>query len=287
MSLRGTIIAALVVIELAIVGESVAALHGGQPAPWSAQLTGARAESGPQFVKDGPHQRFAAGPHPALTVDIGYADLTILTRETSQIEVGVRASTAFGILREKAPIAARADGETIRIETSDKHAWSTGDDRMVTVLVPPGTKVTVVNAGNIRANGLRAEASFNSTGNGSVTVEDYDAPALHVASSSGRISLHRFVAARLDATSSKGRVEGTGLQVRDGSVDADGRVALGFAAGADTLVTAEASNGRVSALGFAAASEDVSSSRSVRVGTGHGHFDVHSSDGNITLSQET
>jgi len=214
---RGTIIAALLVVELAISGEAVVALHGGQSAPSSAQRADGGA-SGLRLAEGGPHQIFDAGAHPVLTVDIGNADLTILASKVSQMDVSVSASTAYGILRATAPITARKDGETIRIATT-RDRWSMGDDRMVTVLVPPETQVTVVNAGDIKANGLRADGSFNSIGNGSVTVGDYDAPALHVAASNGHIFLHQIVASSLDATSSNGRVEGTGLQVRDGSVD--------------------------------------------------------------------
>jgi hypothetical protein len=172
-----------------------------------------------------------------------------------------------------------------------------GDDRMVTVLVPPETQVTVVNAGDIKATGLRAEATLNSIGNGSVTVDDYDAAALHVSSSDGPIVLHQIVAPRLDATSSSDRIEGTALQVRDGIVESDGRVTLGFATGADTLVTAKASDGKIHLMGFDAAAsgapgrsssddDDDSSSQTVRVGSGDGRLEVHSSDGNITLDQE-
>jgi hypothetical protein len=302
---RGTIIAVLLAIELAIVGVAVVALRGGQPAPSSAQRSTAETASGPHLVEGGPHRMFDAGTHPALTVDIGNADLTIITRNASQIDVAVSKSTDFGFLRATAPITAQRDGESIRIATTDRRRWSmgggrrwsVGDDRMVTVLAPPETQVTVVNAGDIKANGLRAEASFNSIGMGSVTVEDYDAPVLHVASSHGRILLHQIVAARLDATSRNGHVEGTALQVRDGNVESNGRVTLGFATGADTLVTAETSNGRVSVSGFTAAAfvttgrkssedSDDPSSRTVRVGAGNGRLDVHSSDGNINLAQE-
>lgn len=295
---QGTIIAALLALELAIVGEAVVALHADQPAPPSAQRTDAQTAFGPHLIEGGPHQVFDAGSHPMLTVDIGNADLTILTSKAPQIDVSVSASTAYGAFRAKAPITAREDRETIRIATTERHRWSVGDNRMVTVVVPPQTVVTVVNAGDIRANGLRAEASFNSVGAGSVTVEDYDAPALHLASSNGRISMHQIVAARVDATSANGRVEGTALQVRDGSVESNGPVTLGFAAGADSLVTAATDNGRVSLSGFTAAASaatgrkspqsgaDDVSSQTVRVGTGSGHLDVHSSDGNINLAQE-
>ena len=288
---RGTIIAVLLVIELAIVGEAGVVIHGGRPAP----SPGQRAASGARLVEDGPHQVFGAGAHPALTVDIGYADLTILAGETSQVDVSLRASTAYGVLRARAPITARADGETIDIATADAGGWSTGDNRRVIVRVPPGTKVTVVDAGDIQATGLRAEASFKSIGRGSVTLDDYAAPALRIASN-GRIGLHRIVAAHLDATSDDGRVDGTEMQVRDGSIESDGRVTLGLAAGTDTLVTAETSAGRISVSGFPAAASpttsrtsgddgaDEASSRTVRVGAGNGHLDVHASDGDIIVA---
>jgi hypothetical protein len=298
MTTRGTIIAVLLVIELAIIGAAGVALHAGQPTSSSAQRTRAHAAAGPHLAEGGAHQIFDASAHPTLTVDIGYADLTILTSKAPHIDVSLSASTAYGAFREKAPLTARGDGETVAITTTERRGWSVGDDRMVTVVVPPETRVTVVRAGDIRANGLRAEASFNSIGAGSVTVEDYDAPSLRVAASNGRISMHQIVAARIDATSRDGRVEGTALQVRDGNVESNGPVTLGFVAGADTLVTAATSNGRVSATGFGAgasvasvrkAGEDGAASwstQTVRVGAGDGRLDVHSSDGNINLAQE-
>jgi hypothetical protein len=291
---RGTVIAALFVVELAIIGEAFVAIRGDQPA-LSAPRIDAPAASGPHLVEDGPHEIFQAGAHPALTVDIGYADLTILTGKSSQIDVSLSGDTAFGVFRTKGPLVALRDGETIRIVATSGHRWSIGDDRMVTVLVPAETQVTVVKAGDIRASGLRAEASFNSIGHGSITVDDYDAPALHVSSSDGPIVLHRIVAPRLDATSSNDRIEGTALQVRDGTIESDGRVTLGFATGADTVITAKASDGKINLSGFSSGAsghassaddDEDSSLQTVRVGSGDGRLDVHASDGNITLAQE-
>jgi hypothetical protein len=298
---RGTIIAGLIALELAIVVEAVVAVRGAGPWPASAQPFMARAADGPKLAEGGPHKIFDSGAHPKLTVDIGYADLTILTSSNaSQIDVSLSPSDAFGPFSETAPITARQDGETIRVATSSGgRRWSLGDDRMVTVLVPPETKVTVIHAGDVKADGLRADASFNSVGNGTVTVEDYDAPSLHVVSSDGRIVLRRIESAQVEVTSKDGRVDGTALQVRDGHVESSGRVSLRFAAGTDTLVNAEASDGKISTSGFAGTDvvtkskgsdddddDDDSSARTVRVGAGEGHLDVHSSDGNITLAQD-
>jgi hypothetical protein len=292
---RGQVIAALLLAEVAIVCLAVASIFSVRLPTSFVAPTEARAAAGPHLVEDGPHRRFEAGAHPALTVDIGYADLTIVARPAASIDVSASSSTDYGALRVRSPIEATSDGETIHVTTSGEPSWSIGDDRMVTVIVPPETKVTVVNAGDIRASGLRAEASFTTAGRGSVTVDDYDAPSLRIDSSDGRIMLHQVVAARLEVNAD-GRVEGTALQLRDGSVESSGRVSLGFAAGTDALVTAATDDGQVHLSGFAATAQaasastsgdgDDASSQSVRVGAGSGHLDVHSSDGSIRLSQE-
>ncbi|MGP6155971.1 MAG: DUF4097 family beta strand repeat-containing protein [Vulcanimicrobiaceae bacterium] len=303
MITRARLIAVLVVMEAAVVGGMVLAIRG-DPAQWAAQHTDAAVASGANLAEGRAHRTFEAGAHPALTVDIGYADLTIRAGDPSKFDVSVSKSAAYGIFRAKAPITARQEGDTIHIGTNSRHHWSIGDDRMVTVLVPPQTRVIVVNAGNIEANGLRAEASFNSIGSGgTVAIEDYDAPALHVAEAKGLISLRRVVADRVDAAIDDGRIEGTALRVRDGSVETrDGRVTLGFAPGADTLVTAQTSDGgMVRVAGSPAAPSgktasksddnadevDDSTSRTVRIGNGDGRLDVHASDGDIEISQDS
>ncbi len=288
---RVALVAVLALVEVAIASETVVAVRGDQPARWSMHANGYRVD-GPNLAEGGPHRLFDAGSHPALTVDIGNADLTIRAGTAAQFDAAVSKSTAFGIFRARAPITAEVDGDTLRIATSAEHSWSMGDDRMVTLIVPAQTRVTVASAGHTRATGLLAEASFNSA-NGNVTVEDYRAPALHVESSNGRIALIRVAAARLDVSASDGRIEGSALQVRDGSVESSNdRVTLEFAAGSDSIVTAQTSNGNIHLSGIPGAasardngSDNDESSRTVRIGPGNGRFDVQSSNGNIYLSQ--
>jgi hypothetical protein len=298
MMSRTTLIAVLVVLELAIIGEMFVAFRGDQPTPWSAQQAFAQGLSGTRVVEGGPHQLFDVGAHPALTVDIGYADLTIQTSSAPQIDVSVSKSFDFGPFRNNQPITAQKNGETVHIAAADPSGFTMGDNRMVTVLVPAGTQVTVVAAGDITATGLRAEASFNSVGNGSVTLEDFNAPALHVTSSDGRITLRQIATARLDVRSDDGRVEGSGLQLRDGSVEShDGRVNLAFAPGSNTVIHAEASDGKIRVSGLSTVgpaqtskSDDDDDSdantQTVRIGDGDGRLDVRANDGNINLSQE-
>ena len=291
---RGTVIAALLVVELAIVGEAFVALRGDRPAPFHALRSDAADASALHLVEGGSHRVFGAGAHPTLSVDIGYADLTLVAHDARQIDVGASNSTDFGFLRSTAPISASQDGATIRISATAPHGWSMGDDRRVTVLVPPDTHVTVISAGDIKAQGLRAEAAFQSTGSGDVAIDDYDAPALRVRAPNGRVSLHQVVTPRLDVTGGDD-VDGIALHVRDGTIETDGRVTLGFAAGTDTLVTAHTDDGQVRASGFAergglatarASGDDGddAASQTVRVGAATGNLHVHSTDGDITLA---
>ena len=291
---RGTILVAILVGELAIVGTAIAAVRGDQfgssfAPPALTQLT-----RGSHLIEGGPHQIFDVGSHPSLTVDIDYADLTILSGKASQIDVSLSPSRDFGIFRSKAPISAHQDGQTVRVSAATVRGLTTGDNRMVTVVVPNGTKVTVIHAGNITADGLRAEASFASMGNGFIRVEDYDGPALRLSASRGPIIMHAVAAERLDASARDDRVDGTALRVHDGTIESGDRVTLGFAAGTNTVVNADTDDGKITATGLPAGSaadarksdDDDASSQTVRVGNGNGSLDVHTSDGNINLIQE-
>jgi hypothetical protein len=306
---RATLIAVLVGVEVAIVAGMIGALRGNRPPTWF----GFPAVSAGTF--EHPEWSFAAGPAPAVVVDIGHADLTIETRPLPQISVAI----APGVeIASSGAITARDEGGTIHITaagSAPSHFYV--DDRNVHVTVPPNTRVTVDSAGDITAHGLRAEASFDSphgdievrdfrgsleatSADGHVEITDAQCPTLHVSSSNGRVVLRRVTAAQINASSSNGRVEGVAVQLHDGSVSsANGRVSLGFAPAADTTVNASSNNGRVRVSGFAAApaghvsrssddddDDNSPSATQVRVGAGSGRLNVHASNGNIDLSQE-
>jgi hypothetical protein len=291
---RGTILAAILVAELAIVGTAIVAVRGDQIGPSFAPPAFAQLTQGSHLIEGGPHQIFDVGPNPSLTVNIGYADLTILSGKAKQIDVSVSPSPDYGLFRSKAPITANEDGQTVRVGTVE-HGLTTGDNRMVTVVVPDGTKVTVLHAGDIKASGLRAEASFTSRGNGFIKIEDYDGPALHLTAPNGPIIMHAVAVERLDASARNDRVEATALRVHDGSIESGDRVTLGFATGTNTVVNADTDDGKITTTGFSDGAsvagtkkndDDDSSSQTVRVGTGNGSLDVHTNDGNIHLVQE-
>jgi hypothetical protein len=296
---RGTLIAVLIGVEVALVAMMAQAISPGSQA--SSHDAAMHDFHGPA-AHGAADYSFATGTHPEITVDIGYADLTVYRHNEAGIAVDVTASGWHGFGSAPPEISAKQNGDSIHVVAADSPGWSWGDDRMVTIAVPSGARLNVVNAGNIKATGLRERASFKSVGNGTIVIEDFNGPALDVATSNGRVTMHNIIASQLDAESSNGRVEGTALQVRDGRIDSsNGRVTLGFLPGTNTTVTAATSNGHINVSGFDATpakvvkhsdedgdddDDDSSTARTVRVGNGSGRLDVHTSNGSIYLSQE-
>jgi DUF4097 and DUF4098 domain-containing protein YvlB len=305
---RATLIAVLVGVEIAIVAGMATAVSGGSPVRWFGGSVPAVALPGTGWL-------FGAGANPAVTIDIGHADLTVETRPGAQIAVSIVPGLE---IHSSGPITARDEDGTVHVTAADPDSDDSvyADERNVHVVVPPTTRIVVESAGDITASGLRAAATFSSdhgdmtisdvqgevsatSSDGHIEISDADCPVLHVTSSDGRIVLHHVNATRLEASTSNGRVEATELVVRDGSVSSsNGRVSLGFAAGADTTVRAVASNGDVSVSGLsegpgAAATSsgdddnDDSTSKLVRVGAGSGRLSVHASNGNIELRSES
>jgi hypothetical protein len=292
---RLPLIAALLIVELAVVGGIFIAIRGDAPASWAIHPHGSHEAA----AGAGSSYSFVTGAGPELTIDVGYADVGIVTHASDNVDVSIPAA-GFSMIGPLAPITASADGDSVHIAAQPGHWSPLGDWRTVTVRVPDATRVNVRNAGNISANGLRAEASFNSV-DGTITVDDFAGPTLQLSAANGRLMLHTIVAERLDATSGNGRVEASGLQVRDGRVDSsNGRITLGFTNGADTVVSAATNNGKIRMSGLTAAAaparaavdeddeddDDDASAKTVRIGAGDGRLDVHASNGNITLSQE-
>ena len=290
---RLPLIAALVILEFAIVGGMFIAIRGSGPVSWSFHRHVQHdADNGGGA---GSSYSFVTGSAPELTIDVGYADVAIVTQSAGRVDVTVPGDELPSFMGALAPITATADGDTVRIAAQEGHWSMFGDPRVVRITVPVATRVTIQNAGNISATGLRAEASFSSV-RGDISVDDFNAPALRLAASDGHMTLHAIVADLLEATSSNGRVEATGLQVRDGHViSSNGRITLGFRPGADTVVSAATSNGMIKVFGLDGGAavrsggdddDDDANARTVRVGAGEGRLDVHASNGNINLSQE-
>jgi hypothetical protein len=306
---RGTFIAVLVGVEIALVFMMAQAVNPAFRTPWQMQTYhdlqqtfGTAGAGSPSSL--GTKYAFTVGAQPEVTVDIGYADLTIERGNDAHVSVDVPRHGWHGIGASAPAITARQDGDRILVAEAERSGWTVSDDRRVRITVTPGTRLIVQNAGNIDASGLRATASFSSN-NGYVTITDFNAPSLTVETSNGRVNLRDVTAPSFEVSSSNGRIEGSALHVTNGHVkSSNGRVTLGFAANSDTTVTAETSNGSVDvgnlnvtsaahATAHQRSSDDDDddddgdgSSKTIRLGSGSGQLDVHSSNGNINLRQE-
>ena len=299
---RSTLIAVLVGVEFALAGAMVTAVRG-DGSTWGTLA--------PSQAPDRSY-RFRADAATTVTVAIGYADLAIDTAPGSQITVSFGShGFSFGHL---APLSASEAGNDVRVTSTDPDGvgFMGNDKRLVHITVPPATHVNVQYAGDMTVAGLRGHASFNSD-NGKIDVSDFQGAleatssdghvsltdsvfsTLHVSSANGHVELRRVSADHIDASSDNGRVVGSGLRLRDGTVSSEnGHVSLGFASGSDTTVTAATSDGSINLAGFGVASQtthggdddDDGAAKTVRIGAGNGQLDVHSSNGNIDLTQE-
>jgi hypothetical protein len=285
LSTRALIVAAIVAIEGGIVFMGVMAVRGDGYASVTPVQTAlvAPAPPGPALIEDGPARTFPAGLAPKLAIDIGYADLTIRTGDAGRISVALSSDRGMGPFRSHAPIAASLDDGTVRVVKTGSNGF--GDDRMLTVTVPPQTAVTVTHAGDIEATGLHGATVLQAVGMGHIEVTDADLPSLRVATNNGRVKLERVDARTIDVAADGGRVEGTALTLREGRIaSSDGRIALGLAANSDTTVSADTDDGRVQ-IGDAPASNDADAG-TLRVGAGTGRLSVHTDSGNVIVRQE-
>lgn len=263
---RGAVVALLVVAELAIAQETFVVLRG-TAAPLSFGWSNAVATRGPALAEGGPARTFTVGFSPTVTVDIGYADLTVRTAQGPQVRASLSGGGPFSGFGAARPISAFADGTAVRI-TTPAHR-SSGDNRMVTLVVPPSTRLDVVRAGDVTVDGLRADATIHAAGSGDVEISDFRAPSLRVVVPKGTATLRDVAAPRLEVTSAE-RIDATDVQAFSGTIESTGsRVTLAFAPGSDTLVTAEEGSQPV---------------RTVRVGLGTGRLTVAAGDGNVTLT---
>lgn len=269
---RSTLIGALVVAELAIVGIAGRSLGLRQGAPsWGPQP--AAAATAPV------HERFETGALPHVRIELNNAPVEIAASPGNVVEV---VETREGRWDDASPIVAQrtADGVVVT-EEGARHGWHFGfsgtRSRMVHVTVPAGARVEVSDDnGRVQATGLRAPLRVR-TSNGRITVADHRGD-LHVESSNGRIELDRVAADTLTGETSNGRISGTGVQLRDGSLStANGSIAVEASAGSDATVEL---NGR------GAMRHDGQDARVIRLGEGRGRFTLESSNGSIRLTQK-
>src|ERR1700736_4652395 len=172
---RSTLIGALVVVELGIVGFATEAIAGGsvyrpptlfdrapfglpEPgapvAPGAPGLIGARSEGSGRL-----HRSFAAGPVPHVVIDVRDIELVVEGDNGTAVRVDEDLRKSGWVSGEFAALSAQQALDSVRIAADrpeGTHFVIGCYQRRVRVTVPNTARVEITGAGHIEVNGLRS-----------------------------------------------------------------------------------------------------------------------------------
>jgi hypothetical protein len=300
---RSTLIGALVVVELAILGLAARAVG----------LSGGTSPTA--FVPPGPswggstatasNTLYPTGPAPVVVVDLHDVSVSIETASIGGVRVtdGVRSWGLFSHHVVPVNVERTADGVRISVNDSGK-GFFTRISRHLEVQVPPLAQVRVVSAGDVEASGLRTAFSVHdvndvtvrdhrgdldvSADRGDITLADVQANTISATTSNGNVTLTRVVTDQLTTHSDDGDITADEVRANGGAVStADGDVKVSFAPGTDATVNLNTGDGSITVNGARQGDDDGSHAQVVHVGLGRGHLDISSGDGNITTQGAT
>ncbi len=297
---RSTLIGALVVVELAIVGLATEAVAGGS-------IFRAGPVGPPQFgfggdsAADGLHRSFLAGPAPHVVIDVKDVDVVLQAGSGSAVRVDetLQRCWFFGG-GDVPPVTAQQSLDGVRVSSSEANGVHVQRHEL-RITVPATAQVEFASAGSVDVSGLRTKLLAHipdgaihvrdhrgdidvSTGEGRITMVDVQGTDIAANTRDGRIYLTRVGADRINATTSSGRIVGVDVRAVDGTLTTrDGRLILSFTGNSDATVSAHTGDGEVSVSGFTI-TETGDQHSTLRVGSGRGHFEVSTSDGPITIT---
>lgn len=318
---RSTLIGALVVAELAIVGAAVRSLTGG----FDAAPAGA---SGFGHARFGHHhgfataagaaaavdRRFATGPAPHVVVDVKDVRVVIAAGSEPGVRVVEQIRREGWVSGEVRHVALQQTADGLRVTSpgdSGLHVMMGSLVHLVTITVPAAARVEVSADDRVEASGLRAPFTAHnrdgslhvrdhrgdldvSTDDGVLELVDVQGASVSAHTADGRLILTRVAAERLTAGTDDGRVEATGVRLGEGAITTkDGRIRLAYTPDSDTTLTARTGDGRIDLPAGLTESTPTSADdgdtagreRVVRLGSGRGRFEVSSGDGSITITQ--
>ena len=304
---RSTLIAALVVVELAIVGLGASALGIGHALPTPVPIAFTPGlPSAPGIGTTTPIDRtFMTGPSPRVQVDIPGIDVTVETGNVLTVHVIETITRRGWVSGKPVPLTAEQTPEGIRVRaagTGGVFAIFGAYSHTLRVIVPPAARVELATESNIEASGLRAKLIAH-TSDGWIHVRDHDGDldvntddgrielvdvtgsAIDAVAHDGRIYMTRVGADRLVAHSDSGRIVGTGIRAVDGGLTTrDGRILVEFTTSSDATAQVHTDDGEIRVSGFG--SQDTGANhRTVTLGEGRGHFEISTGDGPITITQ--
>jgi hypothetical protein len=299
---RMTLVGALVVVELGIVGMAAEAISGDSARThWS---------FGPHWGHPPPprvsriDKTFETGTAPHVVLDVDKADVTIQAGSAAVVHVaGTMQVSGYTSGAEPALTAIRtADGVRVAAESGLVRVRFGRLTRELRLTVPPDAQVEIVGAGSVVARGLHAKLVahvdnadvrvFNhrgdvdvKTSSGDVELLDVQGATLAVHTDDGALKLTSSGADFIDARSASGDITAVDLRAVNGAlITQDGHLSVSFTGTSDATVNVHAGDGDVHVAGLS--STDNEDHRSVvHVGSGRGHFEVSSGSGSITVTQ--
>jgi hypothetical protein len=304
---RSTLIGALVVVELAIVGLAARALGAGVGPPTLTAPAGniAWGNGNTSILLD---RTLLTGPTPVVVVDVHDVDVTIETAAGPSVRA-YDTTQHWGFVGGDPlpPVTVERTPDGVRVSAPDAAGsvriafggWS----RRLHLIVPPTAQVRVLSGGSIDASGLRAPFVAHvaddaisvrdqrgdldvSTNDGRIELTDVQGGRIQASTNDGRLVLTQIVADQLDASTDDGRIVAHDIRAVDGGVSTkDGRVMMGFADGSNALVTLHTADGKITVDGVARTDGDGDHTQTVQLGSGRGHFAVSTGDGSITVTQ--
>jgi hypothetical protein len=304
---RPTLIAALVVVELAIVGVAANALGLGQlmSAPLSMAPPNLENLAGSGGAAARPLDRtFVTGPSPRVVVDVRDVDVTVEAGAAPNVRVDETLAVRGFVSGKIPPLVVEQMPDGIHVSAPDSgsvHVMIGSVTHSLRIIVPPAARVEVSSAGTIDVSGLRAKLIAHtsdgslrvhdhqgdldvSTNDGRLELVDVHGDAIDAIDHDGRIYLTRVGADRLVAHSDYGRIVADGIRAVDGGLTTrDGRVLVSFASDSNATADVSASD-EIKVSGFSSV-DGGANRRIVTLGAGRGHFEVSTGDGFITITQ--
>lgn len=305
---RSTLIGALVVVELAIVGSAVKAIAGdGASAPNPLGFNGNFAAfHGSRAVMTPLDRTVPSGTAPLIVVDVHDVDVVVQPGAESGVRVVETVQRSGYVSGAFAPITVNPTADGVRVAASGDsqiHVVFGHFTRQLKIVVPPSARVEVISGAQIEASGLRAKFIAHvedgaihvsdhrgdvdvSTGSGRIYLTDVQADDVTAGTSEGRLYFTRVGADRIDAHTNFGRIYATDLRAVDGALTTkEGRVTVSLAGNSDAVVDANVTDGNDIHVSGLSSTDGGANKRSVKVGSGRGRFEITSDDGSIILTQ--
>jgi hypothetical protein len=296
---RSTLIGALVVVELAILGVAAKAVSGNSP--------GTHWNFGPSWTHPAApttsrlDKTFETGGAPRVVLDVDNADVTVQAGAATSVHVTgtMRVSGLHSGVQPSLTAIRTSDGVRVAVEAGLVYGRI---EREVRIIVPPDAQVEIASAGGVVANGLRGRLVARlrdgdvrisnhrgdvdvTTSSGDIDVLDAQGAAFALRTDNGALKLTSSGADHLDARTGSGAITAVGLRAVDGALQTDdGGIDVNFAAESDATVNLHADDGRITGAGATAPDGDSASGRSMRLGSGRGHFTVSTASGSIAVA---